>query len=251
MPSDAQKNHQIATAILTYHRVVGQSATPHEFYDVDVAHFRQQIDLLAHRVVRQGEQLLWLDGGQAVCLTFDDGTSDHAQVGRLLQQHGLTGTFFVVAGRIGAPGCLSAAQIRDLAAQGHRIGSHTMTHRQLPTLSDAEIADEIRTSRAVLEDLSGQTVDWLAPPGGSLCPRSRAIAEECGMRVIRTMDWGYAPSPLAGVVPALPVLRFYGLPGFRRLLDGRAVLWPYRVKRWAKNLLGADKYVALRNRLGG
>jgi peptidoglycan/xylan/chitin deacetylase (PgdA/CDA1 family) len=81
------------------------------------------------RNLEPGEELLWLDeeefasaldaivGRGDVRITFDDGNaSDVEHALPQLRQRGLTATFFVVAGRLGAPGFLDATGIRALAA---------------------------------------------------------------------------------------------------------------------------------------
>jgi peptidoglycan/xylan/chitin deacetylase (PgdA/CDA1 family) len=235
-------------SVLTYHRIVDKSVLKKAFHDVGNSQFEEQMAVLARRRAQTEGPLNRLVDGPPVLLTFDDGTADHGMAGSHLHENGLVGTFFVITGRLGKEGRLSASDVKRLVAQGHRIGSHTTSHRQLPSLTTPEIFKELRTSRSVLEDLTGRTVDWLAPPGGRLCARSLAIACEMGFTVIRTMDWGYASLPLVGAVPCLPVLPHYSLRGFERLLDGHAMLWPFRLKRHLKRALGEPFYVACRNR---
>jgi hypothetical protein len=62
-------------------------------------------------------------------LTFDDGgVSAHQHVARLLETVGWRGHFFVTTNWIGKEGFLNPAQIRDLHARGHSIGSHSYSH---------------------------------------------------------------------------------------------------------------------------
>jgi peptidoglycan/xylan/chitin deacetylase (PgdA/CDA1 family) len=238
-----------AVTILTYHRITNKHSESWHFHDVAMPRFQSQMIHLSQRATRAEGPLHYLERGQPVVLTFDDGTADHLTVGTMLQEHGLLGTFFVISGRLGQTGFLSGSGVRRLAALGHRIGSHTVTHRRLPSLGTAQIVDELGSSKAMLEDLTGKAVDWLAPPGGVLCSRSLAVAMELGFKVVRTMEWGYAPLPPAGVVPCLPVLQQYSLHRFERLLDGRAPTWLFHVKRHLKNVLGDQFYTVCRNNL--
>lgn len=236
-----------AAAILTYHRIPDREDSDRQFHDVPLQRFQSQMTVLARRVVRAENWSHRLDNGLGVFLTFDDGTSDHAMAATLLEERALVGTFFVIAGRLGEAGFLSPAEVRRLVAQGHRIASHTATHRRLPALGTAEIVEELESSRARLEDLTGTAVDWLAPPGGYWCPRSLAIAQELGFKVVRTMDWGYSPAPPSGAVPCLPILPQHTLGRFERVLDGRAAIWPFRLKRHFKNAVGERVYLACRD----
>ncbi len=68
-------------------------------------------------------------GGRPVFLTFDDGgASAHDCIAAMLEELGWRGHFFITTGRIGSPGFVDKAQIRDLQRRGHMIGSHSHTH---------------------------------------------------------------------------------------------------------------------------
>ncbi len=95
---------------------------------------------------------------------------------------GLSGVFFVVSGNLDRPGKLQTDHVRELANNGHRIGSHTVTHARLPELSEEDLRAELEVSKQDLEILLGQTVDWLAPPRGSLGRPSRGRRHESGVR---------------------------------------------------------------------
>jgi peptidoglycan/xylan/chitin deacetylase (PgdA/CDA1 family) len=238
-------------AILNYHRISEPHSSGWNFHDVAMPRFQSQMMVLARRATETVGPLNCVENRRPVMLTFDDGFAEHLTVGTFLREHSLIGTFFVISGFLRETGHLSAHDVKELAALGHRIGSHTATHRSLPSLSNTQIVDELSGSKAALEDLTGQAVDWLAPPGGLLCPRSLAIATELGYKVVRTMDWGYAPLPLAGEVPCLPILPQYSLRSFERLLDGHAMIWLSHVKRPLKRVLGDWLYLACRNAVAG
>jgi peptidoglycan/xylan/chitin deacetylase (PgdA/CDA1 family) len=127
------------------------------------------------------------------------------------------------------------------------MGSHTVTHARLPEISDESLLSELADSKRQLEDLLSSPVDWLAPPGGHFDERVLRAAADTGYRVVRTMEWGYASIPLVGRIPTLPVLPSYDRDGFVRLIEGRARLWPYRLKQSVKRTIGEDRYVGLRD----
>jgi peptidoglycan/xylan/chitin deacetylase (PgdA/CDA1 family) len=104
----------------------------------------------------------------AVRLTFDDGNaSDVKIVLPALVKRGMTGWFFVCAGRIGMRGYLDVAAIRDLLSAGMRIGSHGMYHRDWRTLDDADLEAEIGGAKRILEDVCGAGIDDVSIPFGS------------------------------------------------------------------------------------
>jgi peptidoglycan/xylan/chitin deacetylase (PgdA/CDA1 family) len=232
--------------ILTYHRIV-PDAGRERFHDIEASPFEWQLRRIAERTTAtEGEPPLE-PGHGPVCLTFDDGTADHRRVADLLSLHGLTGTFFVITGRLGALGYLSEEDVRQVAAQGHQIASHSVTHRPLTSLSADELADELLASRERLEMLAQRAVDWFAPPGGVYSRVAIDKALRVGYKVVRTMDWGYAELPLGGRVPCLPVMARYDIAMFDRLLDGRAPLWLHSVKNLLKRGVGLGTYTRLRN----
>jgi peptidoglycan/xylan/chitin deacetylase (PgdA/CDA1 family) len=234
----------LVATILTYHRIVPDGSRE-QFHDIEATAFVRQLRRVLERTVTEGRAGSRPACGP-VCLTFDDGTADHRRAADLVSAHGLTGTFFVITGRLGSPGYLSEGDVRSIAAQGHRIASHSVTHRHLTLLNAAELTEELVASRERLEALGQRTVDWFASPGGVY---SRAILDrvlQSGYQIVRTMDWGYAELPLRGQVPCLPVIARYDMAMFDRLLEGRAPLWLHSVKNLLKRSFGLGVYIKLR-----
>jgi peptidoglycan/xylan/chitin deacetylase (PgdA/CDA1 family) len=238
-------------AILNYHRITREHSSGSLFHDVTMVRFQSQMSLLARCAIETDGPVHRLRNGRSAVLTFDDSFAEHLTVGMLLQEHGLVGTFSVITGFLGKTGHLCVPDLKHLIVLGHRIASHTVTHRPLPSLSNVQLFAELGDSKAVLEDLTGQAVDWLVPPGGLLCPRSLDVATEVGFKVVRTMEWGYTSLPLVGVVPCLPVLPFFSLCRFERLLDGHARIWLFNIKRHLKSTFGDRIFTACRNVFAG
>ncbi len=232
--------------ILTYHRIVPDGGRAF-FYDVETTPFARQVRRVAERTMATQGDARAGPGCGPVYLTFDDGTADHRRAADLLSSQGLAGTFFAITGRLGTPGYLSEDDVRYMVAQGHRLGSHSVTHRRLTSLSAAELAEELVSSRAHLEALAQHTVDWFAPPGGVYSPAVLEAALRVGYQIVRTMDWGYAEVPLRGRVPCLPVFARYDMAMFDRLLEGQAPLWLHSVKNLLKRSVGLGIYTRLRN----
>ncbi|MEV5435291.1 polysaccharide deacetylase family protein [Streptomyces sp. NPDC052682] len=124
-----------------------------------------------------------------VLLTFDDGFADLAgPTAEALAERGLPATAYLTTGAL-APGgrsllppapMMSLARVAELERYGIQIGSHTVTHAQLDTLSAKDLAYELRASKAELEDALGHGVDHLAYPHGYSSPRVRAMAARAG-----------------------------------------------------------------------
>lgn len=101
-----------------------------------------------------------------VSIAFDDNYSNQFDYAfPLLQQYGISGTFYVRTDRIGLSGYMTAEQLRDLENVGNEIGSHSHTHPTFTSLSETEIRDECALSKQILED-EGLTIRNFAYPNG-------------------------------------------------------------------------------------
>lgn len=124
-----------------------------------------------------------------VLLTFDDGFADlPGPTAEALAARSLPATAYLTTGAI-APGgrsllppapMMTLGQAQELERSGMEIGSHTVTHAQLDTLSDRRLRAELRDSKAVLEDTLGHPVPHLAYPHGYNSPHVRAMAARAG-----------------------------------------------------------------------
>lgn len=62
--------------------------------------------------------------------------------------------------------------VRRIAAAGHEIASHGWSHRRVTSLSASDFRDEVRRSKALLEDLAGEAVVGFRAPNFSIGPRN-------------------------------------------------------------------------------
>ena len=90
------------------------------------------------------------------------------------------GTFFINTGYVGTgDGYFTWKQIHELATDGNEIAGHTLTHRDLVTLSADEQAREICTDRHQLIQHGLRPVDF-AYPFGSYDATSERVVQRCG-----------------------------------------------------------------------
>ncbi len=90
--------------------------------------------------------------------------------------------------------------VRAMRAAGHGIGSHTISHRVLATLSPAAQAEEIMGSKRNLEAILGHEVTSFAYPVGGpqhINDHSVRLAREAGYRQAFTFLTGVSSLPLA------------------------------------------------------
>lgn len=96
-----------------------------------------------------------------VSLTFDDGPSAWTEpILDLLAAHGAGATFFVLGASIAGH---ESTLLRALA-EGHELGLHGWSHRNLTALTDAEIAEEMESTAAELERIGGERPRLWRPP---------------------------------------------------------------------------------------
>jgi polysaccharide deacetylase family protein (PEP-CTERM system associated) len=84
----------------------------------------------------------------------------------LLDRKGMAGTFFT----LGWVAKKAPDLVRRIAAAGHEIASHGWWHRKVTDLNADQFREEVRSSRAILEDLSGQRVSGFRAPSFSIVP---------------------------------------------------------------------------------
>ena len=211
--------------ILMYHQLTPRPAPEFSRYAITPRRFAAQMACLS----LMGYRAVGLDAvldrqalpRRAVVITFDDaieGCSEYALP--VLRHRRFTATFYVVAGLVGERSRWTRSEIgielplmdwralRTLMAAGFQIGSHTMTHPRLPTLSPMACRDELVRSRRLLEDRLGRHVAHLAYPFGAFDASVRAIAAEAGYRSACTTRPSLASvddDPLA-----LPRVNVYG-----------------------------------------
>ncbi|MHC5061006.1 MAG: polysaccharide deacetylase family protein [Planctomycetota bacterium] len=109
--------------------------------------------------------------------------------------------------------------VKKIAENGHEIGSHGFSHKQIFKLNRNQFRDEIATSKKLLEDITGQAVRGYRAPAFSIMPETKWALD-----VLAEEDYRYDSSvyPIAG--------KRYGWPGFRKdicqvaLPSGRTII---------------------------
>jgi peptidoglycan/xylan/chitin deacetylase (PgdA/CDA1 family) len=120
----------------------------------------------------------WADNKKsAYSITLDDGLmSQYTYALPILDQHGLKASFFLIGDALtdGPPAIYRYgywSQFQQIAAEGHEVGAHTMTHTDLTTLSLGDtstpktITYELEKSKSLVEQkIPGQKCISLAYP---------------------------------------------------------------------------------------
>jgi len=168
-------------------------------------------------------------------ITFDDGNASDAEIALpALRSAGLTASFFVIAGRIGADGSLSAGQIRELVQAGMTVGNHGLSHRSWRSLDEPELEEELVEARAAIADAAGQPVEEASCPFGEYDRRVLAALRERGFRRVYTVDEAPA-DPDAWLQARYTIRSTDTASSLERLLvarSGPVVSLRTAVKRW-------------------
>lgn len=120
-----------------------------------------------------------------VALTFDDGPSGR-YTDRLLdglEERDAHATFLLCGYRIAQ----YPAVVQRIAAEGHEIGNHGYSHRNMQKLSRREIAQELMDTQALL---AGIPVRFCRPPGGCCSDGVRQVAQA---RKLAILNWSVDP----------------------------------------------------------
>ena len=113
-----------------------------------------------------------------VVLTFDDAYENVARHAvPALRRAGVPFEVFVIGGRIGAwndddaseplTRFMSLGHLDRVVEAGGRLQWHSRTHRDLPTLDDAELATELTVQPRLRERYAAPHFTWLSYPSGA------------------------------------------------------------------------------------
>lgn len=161
--------------------------------------------------------------GRYFCITFDDGFRNcHTNAVPILVDHRATAAFFLPTQYIGSDpekdrdvvlgfyahgnimmDFLNWEECREMDRAGMTIGSHTVTHPRLATLSESEVERELGQSKAEIERELGRPCEHFCCPTGRpvldfQVDRDPEIARRLGYRTFLTTRRGsiaHKPDP--------------------------------------------------------
>ena len=251
-------------ACLMYHEVP-RDASVAGYFAVPRDRFAAQLAAISALGLSAGslEDAVARTAGRVVALTFDDGHETHyREVFPLLAERQITATFFVTSSWVGTPGYVTWGQLREMAAAGMSVQSHTATHPFLSELSALEARRELAASKSAIEQEIGRPCTTLALPGGD-APRGWRPADyaKLGYRRVATSQWGPNPKRAGSLSDEVRFVRRYtvrretansllqrlawaeepafGLEGFRQITLHvlRSTVGATRYARWRRGVL--------------
>lgn len=123
-----------------------------------------------------------------VTTSWDDGHRLDLRLADMLRAHGIPGTFYISPRNreLAAADLLSDAEVAGLA-EDFEIGSHSMTHPVLTTVSTREVAWELAASKEYLEEVTGAPVTSFCYPRGAHDDATASAVEDAGYTYARTV----------------------------------------------------------------
>ena len=189
--------------ILMYHAVCPPPDNPNkiftspELFEAQMRYLkRRNLRGVSVRELRRAERTGNVKG--LVGLTFDNGYENFLQNAvPVLERFGFSATTFVVAGMLGGENkwefrgdprpqmnLLGVESVREAAARGMEVGSHSMTHRKLLGLERELLDEEVSRSRQVLSEVLGESVDGFSYPYGFI--------DRASVEAVRRAGYSYA-----------------------------------------------------------
>jgi peptidoglycan/xylan/chitin deacetylase (PgdA/CDA1 family) len=194
----------INVPILTYHYI---RVNPDRYdgmgfaLSVTPSDFAAQMDWLAqngYHTITTEDLFTYLNlyGGlpsKPVILTFDDGYADfYTTALPILRSHNFVAVSYVVTGFVGWPGYMTTAQIVEADRSGMEIGSHTINHPNLASMSAAAVWPQLTQSKLFLEQVLGHPVLSFCYPSGKYTSAVASAVSAAGFHDATTTRFGYS-----------------------------------------------------------
>jgi peptidoglycan/xylan/chitin deacetylase (PgdA/CDA1 family) len=257
----AARRGQSFAAVMLFHRVT--DAIREDGLTVSPARFERICRMLrrSFRVVSLAEVFRLARSGEpiprrTVAITFDDSYRDNLFAARVLARYGLPACFFLPTAFIGTRRVfvwdrglkrmanLTWDDVREIAQMGFEIGSHTMTHPNLASLSHEETRHELTGAKAVIEGQIGRPVRWFAYPFGGpqdIRPDQVLLIEEAGYEACLSGYGGFMyPGSTEQVLTREPIPYFQSNLNLELHLSG-CLQWFYAFKQRLGRLREAEE----------
>jgi peptidoglycan/xylan/chitin deacetylase (PgdA/CDA1 family) len=183
-PAEIMARKQVP--VLCYHHIVPHKAT--NMYQVMEDKFKAQLQILAdsgYHTILPEQLYAYLNFGtplpaKPVVISFDDTHIEQFTIAKKeLEKHGFKGAFYIMTISIGRPNYMSREQIKQLADDGHSVGSHTWDHSRFDKYQSETIKEiggrkklvndydlQLANTRKQLEEITGKPVEHFAYPFG-------------------------------------------------------------------------------------
>ncbi|MFT4049148.1 MAG: polysaccharide deacetylase family protein [Solirubrobacterales bacterium] len=195
--------HDDPVPILMYHVTKAAPAgTPYPELWVSPADFKGQMQWLAddgYTGITMAQLFKYWDDGfklpdKPVVISFDDGYPSHEKTARpILAKHHWPGVLFLELNNVDNPDTgLTATMVKKLIASGWELGSHTISHPDLTTVSAAQLTVEVADSKKKISEKFGVPIDFFCYPAGKYNDTVIAAVKDAGYKGATTTLEGVA-----------------------------------------------------------
>ena len=169
---------RLQVPVLCYHRLRdfrSSDSKRAKDYIVPIAKFQEQIKSLAdsgYHTILPDQLYDWLAYGKPlpsrpIIISFDDTHTDQYNIALPeLNKYEFKAVFFIMTVSLGRPGYMSRQQVKQLADDGHVIGSHTWNHKNVKTYTEEDWPVQVEKPVKQLEAITGRPVHYFAYPFG-------------------------------------------------------------------------------------
>jgi peptidoglycan/xylan/chitin deacetylase (PgdA/CDA1 family) len=224
----AASNPNRPVPILMYHVIAKPPAgAPYPDLYVPQAEFAAQMRWLSARGYRAVSldrvHAAWRGGARLpakpIVLSFDDGSASiRRNALPVLRKLRWPGVLNLKLGNMSSRGGITPAQVRALVMAGWELDSHTISHRDLTTLSAAALRHEVADSRWMLQRQFHVPARFFCYPAGRYDTRVIAAVRAAGYLGATTTRFGLARSTEPYELARVRIDGGDGAAGLRRKL---------------------------------
>jgi peptidoglycan/xylan/chitin deacetylase (PgdA/CDA1 family) len=195
--------HDDPVPILMYHVTKAPPAgTPYPELWVPPADFKGQMAWLAengYTGITMAQLFKYWDDGfklpaKPVVISFDDGYPSQSTTARsVLAKHHWPGVLFVELKNVDSSETgFTTKMVKKMLASGWELGSHTLTHPDLTTISASQLEDEVAGSKEQISEKFGVPIDFFCYPAGKFNATVVAAVKDAGYIGATTVEDGIA-----------------------------------------------------------
>ena len=171
------------TRVLMFHHVQSNPDIKRSGCVLDTRKFKEIVRLQKRCVsLREIVNTTRLGLRNRTAITFDDGLADVYSIAYpFLKKLNIPFTVFILTGLLDTEGYLTTNQLIELSRDPLvEIGCHGTQHRILTTCNDAELHEEIKESKVILESIINKPVDFFAYSHGAYDKEIIELVKESG-----------------------------------------------------------------------
>tara|TARA_B100001250_G_C19409630_1_gene618424 strand:- start:14 stop:676 length:663 start_codon:yes stop_codon:yes gene_type:complete len=184
-------------------------------------------------------------------LSFDDGfSSDFEIVLPLMKKYKIKGVFFITTNYVGEKNYLNWEQIKLMSDEGMEIGSHSVNHYDMLSLSNDERIYELEISKKLIEKNISKKIKSFSFPFGRFNKEIISEVYRSGYEYCFTSKPGRFNSNV-NAIPRISINGSMSEDEIIKILNKNKLIYfktmyMYNIRRFAKFVLGINYYWKIR-----